>query len=374
MMSKAVFPRIILLACVLLSIGIPVFGQDLTISPDDLRIELRADGGYHLFIRTKPNISSVLLTESTRDPVMAADNYAYRVLEWNPVNGDEIRLLNGYPIPRESGIFSLIDSSPEPHPELGSAFHIYIPWVVYYGYENERYGEVHINDGAYVNIRAFNLPYADYRGRFADNPFVFRAVQQPPEKPDGKYLPEAETAFNEIAKQGRGDFVYAPNPPALVEVIKDLLKKEAGKTVDIVLCLDTTGSMTPYIDELRKMLISMMKEYINGFNDWQIGMVLFKDYHEEYITRVNPFTRDFDLFQKNLNAIRVRGGGDIPEAVYEALYDGADKFPWTAESRLLILVGDAPPHPKPRGNITREMVFQKAEEKGLKISAILLSR
>jgi len=152
------------------------------------------------------------------------------------------------------------------------------------------------------------------------------------------------------------------------------LKKEAGKSVDIVLCLDTTGSMRPYIDEVRKMLIPMMKETIAEFSDWRIGMVLFKDYFDEYLNKVIPFTKDFSLFQRNLNGIRVRGGGDIPEAIYEALYEGADKFPWAAESRLLILIGDAPPHPRPRGKITKEMVYQMAEEKDITISSIILAR
>ena len=367
------YKNIFIVLCFLLLIGIPVFGQDLSIDPDDLRIELRADGGYHLFIRKKPDIGSVLLTESTKDPAMVSDNYAFRASEWNPVNGDEMRLLDGYPIPRESGIFSLIDSSPEPHPELGTAFHIYIPWVVYFGYENTRHGEMYIADGSYMNIRAFELPYADYRGRFADNPFTFQAVQHPPEKPEGVYMPEAEAAFRDIAKDGNGDFMYAADPQILVEMIEKLLTKEKGKSVDIVLCLDTTRSMTPYIDELRKMLIQMLKEHIDQFETWRIGMVLYKDYFDEYVTQVHPFTRDFNLVQRNLNAIRVRGGGDIPEAVYEALYDAADKFPWFAETRLIILAGDAPPHPRPRGKITREMVFQKTEDRNISISAILLS-
>ena len=370
--------------CVVLSVGIPVFGppslmaqhpgQDLSLNSDDLRIELRADGGFHLFIRKKPDIASVLLTESTRDPAMRADNFAYRAKEWNPVNGDEMRLLNGVPIRRESNIFSLIDSSPETHPELGSAFHIYIPWLLEYGYEGSRHGELYVTDGTYFNVRAFNFPYGDYRGAFADNPFALEAVQRPPEKPLGDFMEEAEKAFGDIAREGRGDFVYAANPADLIEKVKNLLMKEAGKSVDIVLCMDTTGSMGPYIDEVRKMLIPMMKETIADFTDWRIGIVLFKDYYDEYLNKVIPFTKDFNLFQRTLNGIRVRGGGDIPEAIYEALNEGVDKFPWTAESRLLILIGDAPPHPKPRGKITQEMVYQKAEEKDLTISAIILAR
>ena len=355
-----------------LSSGVPLFSQDLSIEAEDLRMEQRTDGGFHLFIRKKQDISSVLLTESTRDPALRADNFAYRAPEWNPINGDEIRLLNGVPIPRESRIFSLISSSPEPHPELGEAFHIFIPWIVNYGYETGRHGEVYMADGTYVNIRAFNLPYADYRGSFADNPFVLRATQKIPEKPGAEYMTEAERAFTEIAKEGRGDFVYATDPSDMVDKITMLLKKEEGKSVDIVICQDTTGSMKPYIDEVRKRLIVMLNEIIPGFSGFRIGMVLYKDYYDEYLTKLIPFTKDFGSFQRSLNAIQARGGGDIPEAVYEALYDGAEKFTWAAESRLLILIGDAPPHPRPRGKITGEMVYQKAEEKDIKISAILL--
>lgn len=360
--------------CVLFLAEIPGFAQDLSLGADDLRIEMRADGGFHLFIRKKPDIASVLLTESTRDPARAADNFAYRAPEWNPVNGDEIRLLNGVPIPQESRVYSLISSTPEPDPELGMAFHIYIPWMLEYGYENSRHGEVYVTDGTYFNARAFSLPYADYRGKFADNPFVLRAVQKAPERPQGKFSDEAEKAFSEISRQGKGEFTYATDPADLVDKIEGILTKQAGKNVDIVLCLDTTSSMKPYIDGIRKMLIPMMQKTIAEFSGWRIGMLLFKDYFDEYLTKPIDFTTDFNLFQRNLNAIQVRGGGDDPEAVYEALYDGAIKFPWTAESRQLILIGDAPPHPQPRGKITRDMVYQKAEEQDLSISAILLAQ
>ncbi len=37
----------------------------LAILPGDLRIEAREDGGYDLYIRKKPGIGSVLLTESS---------------------------------------------------------------------------------------------------------------------------------------------------------------------------------------------------------------------------------------------------------------------------------------------------------------------
>ena len=353
--------------------GILVFGQDLSLEPGDFRLEQRADEGFHLFIRKKPGISSVLLTESTRDPSMGADNYAYRALEWNPVNGDEIRLLDGVPIPKESRIYSLISSTTEAHPELGTAFHIFVPWLVDYGYEGGRHGQILMEDGAYINVRTFNLPYGDYRGRFADNPFILTGVQRPVESPRERYVGETSESFMEISRAVNGEFINAVSPEDMIEKIESLLREEAGRSVDIVICLDTSGSMGRYIEAVRRMLVPMMKEITGGFDHWRIGMVLFRDYPPDlYVTRLIPFTGDFNVFQRNLNAVIAWGGGDIPEAVYEALYDGADKFDWTAESRQIILVGDAAPHPVQRGEISKEAVFSKINEKGLKLNAILL--
>ncbi|MDR0442320.1 MAG: VWA domain-containing protein [Treponema sp.] len=349
------------------------YSQDLNISSGDLRIELRTDGGFHLFIRKKPGIASVLLTESTRDPALQSDNYAYRTAEWNPVNGGEIRIIDGIPLPRESRIYSLVSSTPVSHAEFGQAFHIYIPYVLYYGYAPGRHGEVYVKDGTYLNIRAFSLPYADYRGSFKDNPFVLEASQLPPPGPPaGNFLKEAVDKFNEIAKTGGGDLIYAGGTDDLTDKIRDTLQKERGRYIDIVICLDTTGSMKKYIDPVREKLIPMLRDITGSFPSFRIGMVLYKDYHEDYLTKIVPFTDDFAKFQKELDAIRVRGGGDIPEAVYEALHAGATGFPWEAQSKVMILIGDAPPHPKPRGKITKEMVDKAVEEKGIKVNAIIL--
>jgi hypothetical protein len=350
-----------------------VFAQDLSITTGDIRIEQRVDGGFHLFIRKKPGIASVLLTESTRDPTFREDSYAYRAAEWNEINGDETRIIDGEPIVREREIWSIIDSGPEDHPELGRAFHLYIPYIIFYGYENTRHGEVYVIDGTYFNIRAFSLPYGDYRGSYRDNPYILRVTQKPLEgPPEGNYMKDTENAFKEIAEEGGGEFVYSSGPADLVEKIKGVLEAEKGRPVDLVLCLDTTSSMKDDIDAVRKALIPMLEDIIREFSSFRIGMVLYKDYYDEYLTRTIPFSSDFSVFQRNLNNIRVGGGRDIPEAVYEALHEAALKFPWAAESRLIVLIGDAPPHPRQRGKVSKEMVSQAVEEKGLKVNAIIL--
>jgi hypothetical protein len=252
------------------------------------------------------------------------------------------------------------------------AFQIYIPWILYYGYSTTRNGEVYVVDGTYLNIRSFALPYGDYRDSFRDNPYVVQVTQQPlPGPPEGNYMKDTVDSFTEIVA-GKGDLIYSTGADDLVDKIGEILEKEKGKKVDIVLCLDTTGSMRDDIDSVRRLLIPLLEGMIADFKGFRIGMVLYKDYYEVYLNQVVPFTSNFARFRTTLNNIRVGGGRDIPEAVYEALYEGAVKFPWNADSKLLLLIGDAPPHPRQRGKVSKEMVDKAVAERGVKVNAIIL--
>jgi hypothetical protein len=347
--------------------------KDLIILQEDTRIEQRVDGGFHLFIRKKPDIASVLLTETTKDPSLQEANYAYRDSQWNPINGDEVRLLNDAPIARTSRIWSLIDSTTEAHPEFGEAFHIYIPYILNYGYAYTRHGEVYVQNGTYFNIRAFALPYGDYRGAFRDNPFVLQVTQKPLEgPPDGNYMRETINGFADITTSNEGDLVWSREPKDLVDKIKGILEKERRKTLDVVICLDTTASMRDDIAAVKAELPNLLEQMVSEFYDFRIGMVLYRDYSDAYLNRTIPFTRDLEVFKKNLHAVQVAGGGDIPEAVYEALYEGITKFTWQGEAKIIILIGDAPPHPRQKGKISKDMVYKAASERGVRISAIIL--
>ena len=190
--------------------------------------------------------------------------------------------------------------------------------------------------------------------------------------PEGNYIPETREAFEKITKAREGRLYFSINPEDVTDLIYNVLEREKGKVIDIVLCIDTTNSMKKYIDPLRARLVSVLQELVNDFPSFRIGMVLYRDYNEAYLTRRIPFTSDFTRFQRDLNAIRVGGGGDIPEAVYEALHDGAIGFTWEAESRIMILIGDGPPHPRPRGRITWETTEAAAEDRNITIHAIIL--
>jgi Mg-chelatase subunit ChlD len=366
-------PLVIVLP-VVLALGVsPLAAQDLSINAADLRVTQGADGGFHLYIRKKPDINAVLLTESVRDPAMREDSYAYRAPEWNAINGDETRIIDGEIIPNERNIWSLIDSTPERHGEFGEAFHIYIPYIIHYGYPWTRNGEVYVGNGTYFNIRAFARPYGDYTGAFRDNSFLLEVNQRPLAGPAvGNYMRDTENAFSEIALMERGEAVRSTGPADIIATISAILSKEQGNSMDLVFALDTTASMKDDIAEIRDSLVAALNEALRNFRQLRVGMILYKDYGDSYVTKTVPFTSNLDRFQRSLREINIGGGRDIPEAVYEALYEAATQFRWQAESRLVILIGDAPPHPRPRGKITKDMAANALATRGVKVSAIIL--
>jgi hypothetical protein len=315
----------------------------------------------------------VLLTESTADPEKRLHSYSLRNPVFHPVNGNEKRILDGEFLDTSKGLYSLIDSTPEAHEELGEAFHIFIPYIVEYGYEWSRFGEIQVLDGTWLNIRAFEKPFADYTGAFKDNPFVLKVIQKPlPGPPEDNYMPDTVESFREIAEEGRGEAILSLGHEEMLEEIRRIIDKAGGPDLDLVLALDTTKSMEDDIPFLQEMLISLLEEKTEGFNDFRFGMVLYKDYMEQYITKISPFQEGLAGAQRFLDRIVVRGGRDIPEAVFEAIYAGITSFPWQADSRLIILIGDAPPHPKPRGRVTKKMVIDEAERLGIELNALIL--
>lgn len=370
--------------------------EDIILIPDNEASSF--GGGYNLWVRKLPSVQSILLTETTKDPSGKSDSYAYRAPEYNPVNGDEIRYLDGKPLVSEGAKYSLVDSTVENHPVLGEAFHIYIPPKMVYGYEWSRHGEVEIGQGTFINIRTFEKPYADYDGEYMDSPFMFnmevhrRHKENPPkkeppkeppaEKPvilDDNYNPTAGEKFKEISN----DNVYSKGPETIVkDIVKVFEKYGDDEIIDVVLAIDTTGSMKNDMEKLKKDLIPSLQLALIHNSQVRLGLLFYRDYGDNYSYKGLPvsmfaFTSNFAIVNKNLNSVKIFGreGGDIPEAVYEALYASTEFFKWRPEaSKRIILIGDAEPHPTPRvtKKYSKEYVLSLAAVRGIEITTILL--
>jgi von Willebrand factor type A domain len=128
----------------------------------------------------------------------------------------------------------------------------------------------------------------------------------------------------------------APPPPSEQQLI------------DVVFALDTTGSMGGLLDGAKRTIFSIashIKE-TNGNASLRIGLVAYRDIHDDYVTRVFPMTEDIDSVFADMTQLSAGGGGDLPEHVNKALSDVLAMQWRDKAAKMVFLVGDAPPAPR----------------------------
>lgn len=128
--------------------------------------------------------------------------------------------------------------------------------------------------------------------------------------------------------------------------------------IDIVLCIDKTGSMHYIVDEIRYTLHSLCAQMLETMElsgkeveKLRIKVIAFGDYRcdEEPMIETQFFTMpdQEDELQNFLQSLEVRGGGDIPEDALQALAL-ALKSDWTLEGskrrHVVMMFSDAPAH------------------------------
>ena len=407
--ATIIFSLVFLLAFATQSLAQNAAPSALLIAPGDLRVE-KVENGCMLYVRKKAGVESVMLTETTKDPLGKEDNYAYRAREWNAVNGDERRILDGeFLDAKEKGLYFLVDSVPQDDAQFGKAFVIFIPDELVFGYDWSRHGTVQVGKGTFINIRSFEKKYCDYTGAYLDNPYMFNLERRtrprpepepepvaeeeplPEPEPEPEPAPEPETIiltddYNPLAADKFKEFsdmvIYSKGPETLLDDISSALGSINPKdVVDVVFAIDATGSMKDDIEKLRQTLVPRLTQELVGFGDVRFGLLLYRDYGDNFWTKGLPvkfydFTKSLDDFIKNLSGFKIIGteGGDIPEPVYEALFASMDFYKWRDNaSKKIILIGDAEPHPTPRrsGKYTKELVEKKAAALGVSVTAII---
>ena len=108
----------------------PIFpdkNNNLTLGPKDIYLMVSTDSGYHIFIKKKPGINSIMAVESTKDPNGKIAVYSLRAKEFNNTNSNEKRILKGKFLDSiEKKRYYIIDSTPEKNKRYGKAFHLFL--------------------------------------------------------------------------------------------------------------------------------------------------------------------------------------------------------------------------------------------------------
>ena len=136
-----------------------------------------------------------------------------------------------------------------------------------------------------------------------------------------RFHPEAHAA-------GAGPFTVSAGRATTVAerghsvALETSLPTAAGETValDVLFLLDATGSMEDEIHQL-KITIDEVAQRIHrlpGDVDVRLGMTLYRDEFDSFLTSTFDLTPDVEAFAEALSAVVADGGDDYPEALDEA--------------------------------------------------------
>ena len=150
---------------------------------------------------------------------------------------------------------------------------------------------------------------------------------------------------NNLEKPDEDDGYDSESDPLSVIIFdNDLYFLKTINEIDLVLLVDTTGSMNPYLKEikhfLRKLLCDVRKTVSNLPSEeveiLKVGLVTYRDHDQEkisYVSRVNvDLTSDTSLIRREIMNMTTSGGGDEPEAVLDGINEAINNISWREKS------------------------------------------
>ncbi len=133
-------------------------------------------------------------------------------------------------------------------------------------------------------------------------------------------------------------------------------------TADIVVLIDTTGSMDPSIDELKQKCVLFSRQLTRQALAHRFALVGFGDVAEgEWLDR-HEFTSDPEAFRRAVAAVRRFDGGDLDESALDALEAGLSLPLEPAAMRRFYLVTDAGFHEPAQSGATAAEIARRLAE------------
>lgn len=123
-----------------------------------------------------------------------------------------------------------------------------------------------------------------------------------------------------------------------------------GKSItqlDLMLMIDTTGSMSDELEYLKVELADMVDRIAKAGEQLSIRVSVnfYRDEGDEYVVKYFDFRSNINECIDQISKQRSDGGGDWPEAVHTALENAVSGHQWRENAvKLCFFVLDAPPH------------------------------
>jgi len=154
-------------------------------------------------------------------------------------------------------------------------------------------------------------------------------------------------------------------------------RPEGRAKLDVLFLIDTTGSMGDEIDRLKDSVRSVAERIsgLPGDSDLRLGMTVYRDRGDLFVTRTFDFTGSVDVFKAALAEVRANGGGDTPEDLNAGLHQAVTSPSWRGDDavKLVFLIADAPPHLDYQDGPDYADDVRAAARRGIKIMPIASS-
>jgi Mg-chelatase subunit ChlD len=149
----------------------------------------------------------------------------------------------------------------------------------------------------------------------------------------------------------------------------------ARRDVDLAFVLDTTGSMAEEIDAVKSTIGAVAARLANDQTSVRIGLVEYRDRGDDPVTKVYPFATDLKAFASRVAELHAAGGGDYPEDMHAGLAAALDRLAWrdTAVARVIVVIGDAPPHLDYQDEEDYAAIARRAAARGIKLFTVSAS-
>lgn len=136
------------------------------------------------------------------------------------------------------------------------------------------------------------------------------------------------------------------------------LERIEREGLEVVVCLDQTGSMGAVIEAAKASIVRLVRRMKDLAPRFRVGLVTYDD---EAFVRL-PLTADEAALEREFRRVHAAGGGDYEEGVDKALALAFEqrKVAWSRKAlRVIVLVGDAPPHDDDAGPMMRGILAKR---------------
>ena len=138
--------------------------------------------------------------------------------------------------------------------------------------------------------------------------------------------------------------------PGVLGIKKNITSAQSG--LNVVFAFDTTGSMYPFFEQVKKSISSMVGDISQKVKKAKFGLVAWKNHGDEsYFENEKAFlavglTENISLIKEAMGKVPKGGGGkDALTCLEDVFHYLNHEVGWESQAhKIVVLIGDMPPH------------------------------